>query len=243
MECFRLLLEHLAWIEHQVLSAIRDSSKAGRLWGMLRGVGGVRKSIHQSWLAKALWLGLLCWGFKGVQEEIPSGRGHHSSKQLSDISTRTMHQSTTPSLSQTIWARWASTQFLGLPIVETLLSVTFAFFHKLRGSRYDAIEEMEEAATKVIDTLTQEDFHGAFQKWLERYNKSIAAGGDYFEGYESFMCELSLKVPIRKKSGNLFNDPRTFIISFHNMEKKFRQFNTNNLLDCGIVRFRNPVVI
>ena len=42
------------------------------LWGMMRGVGGVRKSIHQSWLAKGLGLGLLCWGFKGVQEEIPS---------------------------------------------------------------------------------------------------------------------------------------------------------------------------
>ena len=34
------------------------------------GVGGVRKSIHQSWLAKGLRFGLLCWGFKGVQEEI-----------------------------------------------------------------------------------------------------------------------------------------------------------------------------
>ena len=38
---------------------------------MMRGVGGVRKSIHQSWLAKGLGLGLLCRGFKGVQEEIP----------------------------------------------------------------------------------------------------------------------------------------------------------------------------
>ena len=75
MECFRLLLlEHLAWIEHQFLSGIRDSRKARSLWGMMRDVGGVRKSIHQSWLAKQLELklGLLCWGFKGVQEEIPS---------------------------------------------------------------------------------------------------------------------------------------------------------------------------
>ena len=56
-------------IEHQFLSGIRDSRKAGSLWGMMRGVGGVRKSIHQSWLAKGL--GLLCC-FKGVQEEIPS---------------------------------------------------------------------------------------------------------------------------------------------------------------------------
>ena len=71
MECFTLLFDHLAWIEHQFLSDIRDSRKAGSLWGMMRGVGGVRKSIHQSWLAKGLGLRLLCWGFKGVQEEIP----------------------------------------------------------------------------------------------------------------------------------------------------------------------------
>ena len=38
----------------------------------MRGVGGVRKSMDQSWLVKWLGLGLLCWGFKGVQEEIPS---------------------------------------------------------------------------------------------------------------------------------------------------------------------------
>ena len=43
-------------------------------------------------------------------------------------------------------------------------------------------EEMKEAVTKVIDMLTQEDFHGAFQKLLERYNKCIAAGRDYVEG-------------------------------------------------------------
>ena len=53
---------------------------------------------------------------------------------------------------------------------------------KLRGCRYETIEEMKEAVTKVIDTLTQEDFHRAFQKLLERYNKCIAAGGHYFEG-------------------------------------------------------------
>ena len=41
---------------------------------------------------------------------------------------------------------------------------------------------MKGAVTKVIDMLTQEDFHGVFQKYLERYNKFIAAGGDYFEG-------------------------------------------------------------
>ena len=78
--CFRLLFDHLAWIEHQFLSGIRDS---GSLWGMMRGVGGVRKSIHQSWLAKVLRLGLLCRGFKGVQEEIP--RGEPSTLQVGSV--------------------------------------------------------------------------------------------------------------------------------------------------------------
>ena len=51
---------------------------------------------------------------------------------------------------------------------------------------------MKEAMTKVIDTVTQEDFHEAFQKLVERYNKCIAAGGDYFQGDWSFMCVLSI---------------------------------------------------
>ena len=51
----------------------------------------------------------------------------------------------------------------------------------LRGFRYETIEEMKEAVTKVIDTLTKKDFHETFQTFLERYNKCIAAGGNYFE--------------------------------------------------------------
>ena len=72
MEYFKMILEHLTWIKHPFLSGIRDSRKAGSLRGVMRGVGGVRKSIHQSWLPKGLGLGLLCWGFNGVLEEIPS---------------------------------------------------------------------------------------------------------------------------------------------------------------------------
>ena len=143
--------------------SVRDDERCGRR----------KKSIDQSWLAKGLGLGLLCWGFKGVQQRIP--REETSTLQI---------------------------QFLALPIVQTLLPVT-CLFPKLTGCRYETIEEMSEAVTKVIDTLTQEDFHGAFQKLLERYNKCIAAGGDYFEGDLSFMCVLSIKVPIRKKTGIL----------------------------------------
>ena len=65
---------------------------------------------------------------------------------------------------------------------QDLAPCDFWLFPKLRGCRYETIEEMKEAVTKVIDTLTQEDFHGAFEKLLDRYNNWIAAGGDYFEG-------------------------------------------------------------
>ena len=68
------------------------------------------------------------------------------------------------------------------PYSPDLAPCYFWLFPKLTGCRYETIEEMKEAVTKVIDTLTQENFHGAFQKLLEWYNKCIAAGGDYFEG-------------------------------------------------------------
>ena len=96
------------------------------------------------------------------------------------------------------------------PSSPDLALCDFCLFPKLRGCRYETIEEIKEAVTKVIDTLTQEDFHGAFQKLLERY-KCIAARGDYFEGDWSLKCVLSIKVPIGKKYGNLFNDPRIYM--------------------------------
>ena len=68
------------------------------------------------------------------------------------------------------------------PYSPDLAPCDFWLFPKLRGYRYETIEEMKEAVTKVIDTLTLDVFHGGFQKLLERYNKCIAAGGDYFEG-------------------------------------------------------------
>ena len=68
------------------------------------------------------------------------------------------------------------------PYSRDLAPCDFSLFPKLRGCRYETIEEMKESVTKVIDTITQEDFDEAFQKLLEQYNKCIAAGGDYFKG-------------------------------------------------------------
>ena len=180
MECFRLILEHLEWTEHQFLSGIRDSRKAGSLWGMMRGVGGVRKSIHQSWLAKGLGLGLLCWGFKGVQEVIPSEEA--STLQIWSVAFPP-GQCTSPQLHpcHRLFGQDGH-QVPQPPCRPDLAPCDFCLFPKLRGCHYETIEEVKEAVMKIIDMLTHEDFHGAFQKLLEWYNKFIVAGGYYFEG-------------------------------------------------------------
>ena len=148
MECFRLLLEHLAKIEHQLLRGMRDSRKARSLWAMMRGVGGVRKSIYQSWLAKGL--GLLCWGFKGVQEEIPGEESR--TLQIGSVDNAPVHNSI------------LITDYLSKMCIKTvpqpsynpdLACCDFWLFPKLTGCRYETHEEIEEAVTKVIDTVTQ----------------------------------------------------------------------------------------
>ena len=161
------VFDHLALIEHQFFSGIRDLRKAGSLWGMMRVVGGVTESIHQSWLAKRFGLGLvlLCWGFKRIQEEVPSEEASHTSILLADYLAK-MGIKTVPHS----------------PYSLDLAPSDFWLFPKHRGCRYETIEEMKESVTRGIDTLTQDDSDGAFKKLLEQYNKCIAAGGDDFEG-------------------------------------------------------------
>ena len=154
MECFRVLFDHLAWTEHQFFSGIRDPRKAGSLWGMMRGVGGVRKSIHQRWLAKGLGLGLLCWGFKGVQQEIPTVEA--STLQIGSV---VFHED-----NALVYNSILVTDYLTKMGIKTvphpphspdLAPCDFWLFAKLRGCRSERIEERKEAVTKVIDTLTQ----------------------------------------------------------------------------------------
>ena len=63
---------------------------------------------------------------------------------------------------------------------------------------------MKEAVTKIIDTLTQEDFYGAFQKLLERY-KCIAVGGDYIDGETRVSCKRKVNRSRRPREGSLSN--------------------------------------
>ena len=85
------------------------------------------------------------------------------------------------------------------PYSSDLAPCDFWLFPKLRGGPYETIEVIEEAVTKVTDTLTQEDFDGAFKKLLERYNKCIVAGGDYFKGGQEFHVGIINKSSHTKK--------------------------------------------
>ena len=94
--------------------SVRDYERCGR-----------SKEVNRPELTgQRLGLGLLCWGFKGVQEEIP--REEASTLQIGSVAFPP-GQCTSLSLSQTIWPKWALRQFLSLPIVKTLLPVTFAY--------------------------------------------------------------------------------------------------------------------
>ena len=59
------------------------------------------------------------------------------------------------------------------PYIPDVAPCDFWLFPKLRGCRYERIDELKEAVTKVIDTLNQEEFLRAFQKLLERYTGAL----------------------------------------------------------------------
>ena len=161
-ECFQLLLEYLAWIEPHFLSGIRDSRKAGSLWGMMRSVGGVRKPIHLSWLAKGLGLGL--YNFEVLREFRKRFRRERPA--LFKSSQWHFQQDNAPvhiSILVTGYlTKMGIKTVLQPPCSSDLTPCAFCLYPKLRGCRYETIEEIKEAVAKVIDTLTQ--------KLLERFN-------------------------------------------------------------------------
>ena len=144
----------------------------------MRGVGGVWKSIHLSLLAKGL----------GLEKEASTQRVRVRQKRRALFKSGQWHfqQDNAPVHNSILVTDYLTKMDIKTvahpPYRPDLAPCDFWLFPKLRGYRYETIEEMKEAVTKVIDMLTQENFGGAFQRLLERYNKCIAAGGAYFEG-------------------------------------------------------------
>ena len=127
-----------------------------------------------------LGLGLLCWGFKGGQEEITSEEA--STFQIGPVAFPAFAPVHNSLLVTDYLSQMSIKTVRHPPYSPDLAPCDFCLFSKLRGCRYKTAEEMKETVTKVIGTLTQEDFDAPSQKLLEWYNKGIAAEGDYFEG-------------------------------------------------------------
>ena len=96
------------------------------------------------------------------------------------------------------------------PYSPDLAPCDFWLFSKLRGCRYETIEELKEAVTKVIDTLTQEDFDGAWPEVVGTVQVHCSRRRLHRRGVEFHVCTINKRAHT-KKSGNLFNDPRIYI--------------------------------
>jgi predicted acetyltransferase len=49
---------------------------------------------------------------------------------------------------------------------------------KLKGRRFDTIEEIQAESQRVLDTLTEKKFREAFQKWRRLWDRYLHAGGN-----------------------------------------------------------------
>jgi hypothetical protein len=53
---------------------------------------------------------------------------------------------------------------------------------KLKGRRFDTIEEIQTESQRVLDTVTEKDFQEAFHKWRRQWDWCLHVGGNHFEG-------------------------------------------------------------
>ena len=158
MECFKLLLEHLAWTFEwhkrfkEGTESVRDDERRGR-----------SKEVNTPELiGQRLGLGLLCWGFRKRPALFKSGQWH-------------FHQDNTPVHNSILVTDYLTKMGIKTvphrPYWPDLAPCDFWLFLKLRDCCYETIE-MKEAVTKVIDTLTQEDLMGPSRS---RWNGRISA--------------------------------------------------------------------
>ena len=121
-----------------------------------------------------------------------------------------MHQSTTSSLSQTIWPRWASRQFLTLSIIQNLLSVTIGY-----SLCSEAVVLRELRRWKMLWRRSLTRSHKRTSMGPSRNCWSGTTSALQLERItSSFMCILSIKVSIRKKSGNLLLAPSMYMYMY-----------------------------
>ena len=72
------------------------------------------------------------------------------------------------------------------PYSPDLAPCDFFLFPKmklqLKGCHFDTVEEIQRESQNVLGKLREQDFHHAFRQWQQRWERCVAAQGDYLEG-------------------------------------------------------------
>ena len=120
-----------------------------------------------------------------------------------------MHQSTTPFLSQTNWPRWASRQFLTVPIVQTLFPVTFGY--SLR-SEVVVMKELRIWKRLWRRSLTRSHKRTSMGPSRSCWNCTTSAlqPEEITSKGTRVSCEYYQQKCPYEKSGDLINDPRIY---------------------------------
>ena len=181
------------------------------VWSSVLGVPSIatrRSSTQLDMLYTDLRSGQTCHSKVMHRKEVTQYDGSYEKKlnRVSGISTKTMHQSTTPSLSQTIWPRWESRQFLSLHIVETLLPVTFGYS---LSSEAVVMRQLRIWKRLWRRSLTRSHKRTSMGRSRSCWNgtKSTLQPEEITSNETRVSC-VSIKVPNRKKSGTLSYAPR-----------------------------------
>ena len=113
-------------------------------------------------------------------------------------SMMTMHQFIIPFLSQTIWQKLGIKTVPHPPYSPDLASCDFWLFPKRRGCRYETIEEMKEAVTKVLHTFTQEDIHWGLREVVGTVQVHCSRRRLLRRGLEFHVCTINKRAHTKK---------------------------------------------
>ena len=150
--------------------------------------------------------------FKGSSGRDSVGRGQHFSNRVSGISTRTMHQSTTPSLSQTILPKWAWRQFLTLPIVQTLLPVTFGYSLSSEAVVMRQLRRWKRLWRRSLTRSHKRTSMGPSKICWNDNTNALQPEEITWKGTRVSCVYYKLNAPYEKKAGNLFNFTRKYAV-------------------------------
>ena len=109
-----------------------------------------------------------------------------------------MHQSTTLFLSQTIWPRWASWQFLSLTIVQTLVPVTFGYSLSSEAVVMRELRRWKRLWRRSLTHSHKTTSVGPSRRCWNDTTRALKLEEITSKGTRVLMCVLSIKVPIQK---------------------------------------------